>query len=214
MSDLAASGGYYIAMAADVIVAQPATLTGSIGIFGGKFVTGGVYAKLGANIESSSIGRHAEMESPARPYTAAEAKKLREQLQAFYDQFVEKAADARGMAPSELDRLAQGRVWTGHQAKANGLVDELGGLMRAIAVAKERAGIASDREIELVVYPPRRSVYDLLSERIAGGGASVGSWMTAHLSPTEIDVLRVLRGPFGRFRRGEALALLPFAFVR
>jgi hypothetical protein len=86
--------------------------------------------------------------------------------------------------------------------------------MRAIAVAKERAGIASDREIELVVYPPRRSVYDLLSERIAGGGASVGSWMTAHLSPTEIDVLRVLRGPFGRFRRGEALALLPFAFVR
>jgi protease-4 len=214
MSDLAASGGYYIAMAADAIVAQPSTLTGSIGIYGGKFVTGGVYAKLGANIESSSIGRHAEMNSPARPYNAEEAKKLQEQLQAFYDQFVEKAADARGMAPSELDRLAQGRVWTGHQAKANGLVDELGGLMKAIAIAKERAGIASDRDIDLVVYPPRRSVYELLSERIAGGGFSVGSWMAAQLSSAEIDALRVLRGPFGLFRRGEALALLPFAFVR
>src|SRR3954463_13638121 len=81
MSDLAASGGYYIAMPAQVIVAQPSTLTGSIGIFGGKFVTGGVYEKLGARIESTSIGRHAEMNSPARPYNAEETKKVQEQLQ-------------------------------------------------------------------------------------------------------------------------------------
>jgi protease-4 len=90
MSDLAASGGYYIALPAQLIVAQPSTLTGSIGIFGGKIVTGGVYEKLGAHIESTSIGKRAEIESPVRPYTPDEVKKLDEQLQAFYDQFVEK----------------------------------------------------------------------------------------------------------------------------
>ena len=115
MSDLAASGGYYIAMPAQAIVAQPSTLTGSIGIFGGKFVTGGVYEKLGAHIESTSIGRHAEINSPARPYNADETKKLQEQLQAFYDQFVEKVADVaqedagedrRDRAGPRLDRPA------------------------------------------------------------------------------------------------------------
>src|SRR5207302_9847659 len=99
MSDLAASGGYYIAMPAQVIVAQPSTLTGSIGIFGGKFVTGGLYEKLGAHIEATSIGRNAEINSPARPYNPGELKKLQEQLQAFYDQFVEKVADSRRSTP-------------------------------------------------------------------------------------------------------------------
>src|ERR1700681_3065404 len=155
MSDLAASGGYYIALPAQVIVAQPSTLTGSIGIFGGKFVTGGVYEKLGAHIESTSIGRNAEINSPARPYNAQEVKKLQEQLQAFYDQFVEKVADSRHSTPEKIDALAQGRVWTGRQAKQNGLVDQLGGLDRAIAVAKQRAKIAADTDVEVVVYPPR-----------------------------------------------------------
>jgi protease-4 len=155
MSDLAASGGYYIAMPAQVIVAQPSTLTGSIGIFGGKFVTGGVYEKLGARIESTSIGKHAEINGPARPYNAEELAKLQEQLQSFYDQFVEKVAESRHSTPEKIDALAQGRVWTGRQAKQNGLVDELGGLDRAVAVAKQRAKIAADSDVELVVYPPR-----------------------------------------------------------
>src|SRR5207302_4146459 len=99
MSDLAASGGYYIAMPAQVIVAEPSTLTGSIGIFGGKFVTGGLYEKLGAKIDSTSVGRHAEINGPARPYNAEEVKKLEEQLQSFYDQFVEKVAESRHSTP-------------------------------------------------------------------------------------------------------------------
>src|SRR5215831_4150353 len=139
MSDLAASGGYYIALPAQVIVAQPTTLTGSIGIFGGKIVTGGVYEKLGARIQSTSIGRHAEIESPARPYSADELRKLDEWLQTFYDQFVEKVAESRHSTPEKIDELAQGRVWTGRQAKQNGLADALGGLDRAVALAKERA---------------------------------------------------------------------------
>jgi protease-4 len=212
MSDLAASGGYYIAMPAAVIVAEPATLTGSIGIFGGKFVTGGVFQKLGTNIEGTSIGRHAEINSPARPYSADEAKKLDEQLQAFYDQFVEKVADARRSTPEKIDQIAQGRVWTGRQAKANGLVDEIGGLDRAIAVAKERAKIAADVDVQLVPFPPRKTFFDVFSETLSGGAGA--SWAAARLSAGELAALRTLGGPFTMFRRGEALALMPLTFVR
>jgi protease-4 len=219
MSDLAASGGYYIAMPAQVIVAEPSTLTGSIGIFGGKFVTGGVYEKLGAKIESTSIGRHAEINGPARPYNAEELTKLQEQLQSFYDQFVEKVAESRHSTPEKIDALAQGRVWTGRQAKQNGLVDELGGLDRAIAVAKQRAKIAADSDVELVVYPPRKSFYELLSEQFSGSAdsaqsAAVTAWLSANLTSGELEALRIMRGPFAMFRRGEPLALLPVTFLR
>ncbi len=219
MSDLAASGGYYIAMPGQVIVAQPSTLTGSIGIFGGKFVTGGVYEKLGAHIESTSIGRNAEINSPARAYNPAELKKLQEQLQAFYDQFVEKVADSRHSTPEKIDALAQGRVWTGRQAKQNGLVDELGGLDRAIAIAKQRAKIAADSEVELVVYPPRKTFYELLSAQFGGSSesiqaAAIGAWLDANLSKGEIEALRIMRGPFAMFHRGEPLALMPITFLR
>jgi protease-4 len=216
MSDLAASGGYYIAMPAQVIVAQPSTLTGSIGIFGGKVVTGGVYNKLGMNIESTSIGKHAEINSPARPYNQDELKKLQEQLQSFYDDFVEKVATSRHTTPEQVDALAQGRVWTGRQAKQNKLVDELGGLDRAIALAKQRAKIPAESGVEIVVYPPRKSFYELLSDQLSGTGesAAISAWLNASLSKGELDVLRSMRGPLTLFRRGEVLALMPFTFLR
>jgi len=216
MSDLAASGGYYIAMPAQIIVAEPSTLTGSIGIFGGKIVTGGVYEKLGARIESTSVGKHAEINSPARPYSPDELKKLQEQLQAFYDQFVEKAADSRHTTPEKIDALAQGRVWTGRQAKQNRLVDELGGLDDAIAIAKQRAKIPAESEVELVVYPPRKSFYEIVSDELTGSRESraVSAWLSANLSNGELDILRTVRGPLGLFRRGEPLALMPFTFLR
>jgi len=216
MSDLAASGGYYVAMPAQVILAQPSTLTGSIGIFGGKVVTGGVYEKLGARIDSTSVGKHAEINSPARPYNAEELEKLKEQLQAFYDQFVEKVAESRHSTPEKIDAIAQGRVWTGRQAKQNGLVDQLGGLDAAIAVAKQRAKIPPDSSIELVVYPPRKSFYELVTEQFSGSAdsAAVAGWLNANLSKGEVHVLRAVRGPLDLFRRGEPLALMPFTFVR
>src|SRR5262245_48078418 len=217
MGDLAASGGYYIAMPAQVIVAQPSTLTGSIGIFGGKIVTGGVYGKLGANIESSSVGKNAEINSPVRPYNPSELKKLQEQLQAFYDQFVEKVADSRHTTPEKIDAIAQGRVWTGRQAKQNQLVDELGGLERAVAIAKQRAKIPADAEVEVVVYPARKSFYELLTEQFYGGSGdsmAVGAWLNANLTTNEIEALRVMRGPLSMFRRGELLALMPFTYLR
>src|SRR6202049_4039466 len=184
MSDLAASGGYYIAMPADAIVAEPSTLTGSIGIFGGKFVTGGLYEKLGAPIGVASIGKNAEMDSPARSYNAGELKKVEEQLEAFYDQFVEKVANARHTTPEKTDQIAQGRVWTGRQAKDKGLVDEVGGLSQATASAQKRAKIAPDTEVELVPYPPRRSFYELVSEQFSGNSepGAVGAWVSGNRS--------------------------------
>jgi len=216
MSDLAASGGYYIAMPAQVIVAEPSTLTGSIGIFGGKVVTGGVYGKLGANIQSTSVGRHAEINSPVRPYNAEEVKKLQEQLQAFYDQFVEKVAEARHTTPEKIDAIAQGRVWTGQQAKQNKLVDELGGLDQAIAIAKQRAKIAADADVEIQIFPAPKSFYELLSDTFNGTSSSLtmGQWLNQNLTAGEIDALRMMRGPLTLFRRGEPLALMPFQFLR
>jgi protease-4 len=107
-------------------------------------------------------------------------------------------------------------VWTGRQAKANGLVDELGGLDRAIAVAKQRAKIPAESEVELVVYPPRKSFYEVLSEQFSGSGdqMAVGAWMSANLSRGELDAIRTLRGPLAMFRRGEPLALMPLTFLR
>jgi protease-4 len=216
MSDLAASGGYYIAMAAHSIVAQPSTLTGSIGIFGGKFVTGGLYNKLGANIESTSTGKRAEINSPVRPYNADEVVKVREQLQSFYDDFIEKVAQSRHSTPEKIDQIAQGRVWTGNQARQNGLVDELGGLDQAIVVAKQQAKIAPETDVELVTYPPRKSFYELLSEELSGvnQSAAIGAWVSQQFSPGELDLVRAARGPYAMFRQGEALALMPFTWVR
>ncbi len=219
MSDLAASGGYYIALPAQVIVAQPSTLTGSIGIFGGKIVTGGLYEKLGAHMEASSIGKNAEIESPVRPFNPDELAKLREQLQSFYDQFVEKVAESRHSTPEKIDAIAQGRVWTGRQGKQNGLVDSLGGLDEAVLIAKQRAKIPAGSGVELIVYPPRKSFYELVSDQFGGGGEAaarfaVNGWLTANLSSSELQVLRVMRGPLTLFRRGEPLALLPWTYVR
>jgi protease-4 len=216
MSDLAASGGYYIAMAADAIVAQPSTLTGSIGIFGGKYVTGGLYQKLGATIDSTSNGRNAELESPARPFSESEAAKLQQQLQAFYDQFIRKVADARRKSPEEINRIAQGRVWTGAQAIQNGLVDALGGLDRAIGLAKERAKIPADSEVEIVVFPPRKTFVEVLTEQWSGAAdqAAVSRWMSANLTRAEREALRAVRGPLAAFRPGEMLTLMPYVLVR
>jgi protease-4 len=211
MSDLAASGGYYMAMAAPQIVAEPGTLTGSIGIFGGKFVTGGVYAKLGANIEGVSRGTSADMNSPTRRYSDAERAKMGEQLQAFYDQFVERVAASRHMTPERVDAIAQGRVWTGRQAKQNGLVDDIGGLDRAIAIVRQEAHLPGT-DVELVIYPGRRSLYELLSSQLSGSEGR--SQLAAALGIPGSRALGRLTAPWTLFRRGEALAMMPFEMLQ
>jgi protease-4 len=216
MSDLAASGGYYIAMAGDVLVAQPGTLTGSIGIYTGKYVTGGSFGKLGANIEATSDGRHAEIYSPDRRFTDEERAKMQESMQAFYDQFVEKVAEARHTSPEKIDQIAQGRVWTGQQARQVGLVDQLGGMQTAVAVAKQRANIAAEDEVELVIYPKRRSLYEVLSDQFDQPAArlSTAESIITLLGPRDRRILAALLAPSRLFRSGEILAHMPYVFLR
>ena len=218
MSDLAASGGYYVAVAAPTIVAQPATLTGSIGIYGGKFILGGTYDKLGANIEAITIGRNAGMESPDRPFTESERAKVQEQMRSFYQGFVRKVATSRKMPVERVEQLAEGRVWTGAQARQHGLVDALGGLDRAIALAKERAGIPADTEVEVVNYPPPRTLTEMLLEELSGSGnyrqMEALFSVVAGLRTAERRALGVLTAPVRLFVPGEPLALMPMGYLR
>ena len=211
MSDLAASGGYYISMAAEFIVAQPATLTGSIGIFSGKVAIGEALAKIGVTTATVQSGRNASLSSPFVPFTPDQRAKVLEYMGVFYDTFVEKAAAARRTTPEAIDALAQGRVWTGQQARERGLVDALGGLDTAIAWAKQRAGISEDDAVELVVYPPRRTLYEALRQQLAS--PATGVW-ASFAGGVEGRALAAMTAPVRMFRRGEPLALMPFAFVR
>ena len=211
MSDLAASGGYYISMPAQVIVAQPGTLTGSIGIFGGKVVVGDTLEKVGIATETVQSGRNANLSSPFDPFTPEQRDKLMAYMQSFYDGFVRKAAESRHTTPEQIHAVAQGRVWTGRQARERGLVDELGGLDRAVVIAKARAGIPADEEVELVTFPPRRTLYEAIAEQF---GSSSGGRLWTLLGGAEGRAMAALTAPVRLFRRGEPLALMPFAFVR
>jgi protease-4 len=212
MSDVAASGGYYIAMPAHAIVAEPATLTGSIGVVLTKFVIDGTLKKLGMNLEGVSQGKYANMYSPVRPFSPSERARMVENMQATYDAFVEKAAQGRNTTPERIDAIGQGRVWTGRQAKEIGLIDELGGLDRAVSLAKQRAKIAQDAEVELVIYPPKKSFYDLLRDPL--GSADRAGTLASLLGFGNPRVLQALAAPLQVFRRGEPLALMPNVFVR
>lgn len=165
MGDVAASGGYYIAMAGDVIVAEPGTITGSIGVFGGKFTLRGLYDKLGIRKEIVARGRNAALFSDYRPWSDEERAHIRAIMEAFYRDFVGRVAEHRGKTFDEAEALAQGRVWSGAEAKQRGLVDRLGGIETAIDVAKEKAGIASGQDVALVVLPARKGLFDMLFER-------------------------------------------------
>lgn len=210
MSDLAASGGYYIAMAGDAIVAQPGTLTGSIGVVGGKVAIGGTLNKLGVNHDAIVSGPSAGIGSPFTPFTASQRAKVLEMMQTIYDDFVAKAAESRKTTPEQIDAVAQGRVWTGQQARERGLVDALGGLDTAIALAKERANIPKDEDVELVVFTGRRTLYDALTEQFSGSASLLGILGGRN----EARAIAGATAPFRLFKRGEPLALMPFGFVR
>lgn len=162
MSDTAASGGYYMAMTGDPIVAYPGTLTGSIGVVFGKPNLHGLYDKLGIDKDILSRGKFARIDSDYEPLNEEGRQKLREGIDEEYRSFVTKVAQARKRKFEEVEPLAQGRVWLGDQAKQNGLVDELGGIDRAIELVKQRAKIPAGENVSLVMYPAKRSILEVL----------------------------------------------------
>src|SRR5580704_4515355 len=165
MSDTAASGGYYVSVTGDPIIAYSNTLTGSIGVIFARFTLRGLYDKIGVDAQILTRGKNADIDSAYVPLSDAERQKLAGQIDAFYRAFVSRVADGRKKTFDQIEPLAQGRVWVGAQAKENGLVDQLGGLDRAVEILKERAHMSASERVTLVPYPGRRSIFDQVFSR-------------------------------------------------
>ncbi|MBZ0231665.1 MAG: signal peptide peptidase SppA [Deltaproteobacteria bacterium] len=213
MSDVAASGGYYIACGATKIYALPDTLTGSIGVVGGKLAPGGALAKIGVTTYPMGRGKRATMMASLAPWTADERAAVQAHMQAIYDVFVGRVAAGRGKTVADVHAIAQGRVWTGADAKRLGLVDELGGLDAALAGARELAELGDDATIE--VYPPDLTLRDLFSGfgevQLPFGLSAAVAAAARDVSPEVAEVMvRTLR-QVARFRdeRVQAIAFLP-----
>ena len=171
MGAVAASGGYYIAMAADVIVANPATITGSIGVVTGKLVARELKDRLGVGSDVVRTNANADAWSVNSPFTDAQHDMVRAEADLFYDDFVRRVAEARGMSVADVELAARGRVWTGADASERGLVDELGGLRTAVRRAKVLAGLDVNARVRLVGYPGS-SVLDFLRPRASSQPAA------------------------------------------
>ena len=152
MGDVAGSGGYYIAAPADVIVAGPGTITGSIGVVAGKYSFKGLYDKIGLHKEVLKRGKHADFYTDYGDYPPDEREIIQAQIKEIYEDFIGKVAEGRGMTKEAVDQIAKGRIWTGKQAKEIGLVDELGGLNLALSIARKKAGLAR-RKVQLIRLP-------------------------------------------------------------
>ncbi|PAU93321.1 signal peptide peptidase SppA [Aliifodinibius salipaludis] len=203
MGGVAASGGYYIAMAGDSIVAEPTTITGSIGVFGTKFNTKQLMnEKLGITFDEVKTHEHADWLLPTREFTASEEKAFQQYIDSFYQTFITKAAEGRDMEVDEMDELAQGRVWVGADAHENGLVDELGGLEKALSLAAEKAEIS---DYKIAKYPKAKTIYEMFMGSAATQAKALlpNSWLFS-------NEMQNVEQQFSVLKRRDALTLFPY----
>ena len=213
MSDTAASGGYYIAMAAGTIVAQPGTLTGSIGVLGGKLNLKGLYNKVGLTKEILAYGKNATLYSDYGGFTLTERERVEKLMQTIYQNFVRKAAEGREKSYAEIDAIAQGRVWTGRQAKAIGLVDELGGLEKALAIAKEQGGLDVETEPQIIVLPKPRTFFERMLENmleVPGAKMSLPAYLPLPAMQAQWHYISVM---LNLFKNEQVITILPYDIV-
>ena len=211
MSDLAASGGYFIAMTGDPVVAYRNTETGSIGVFFGKVNLRGLYDKLGVKKELMKRGRFADIDTEYAPLNDEQRAKLRTEIEVFYKGFVQRVADGRRRKYDDVEPLAQGRVWTGAQAKQNGLVDEIGGIDRAIEMVKQRAKIGAAEKITLVAYPPRRNLLQILMDRDTDLTSIESRMVDSRIEARVRELVGDL--PLRVLSRGGILRLMPYSIT-
>ncbi len=211
MAGYAASGGYYVSCGADSIFAAPGTLTGSIGVFAGKVDMTGFYGKLGISREFVTRGENALLFSDGSGFTEAQRRTLEAALGQFYARFVDKVAQGRRLPIADVERLAEGRVWTGAQGAGNGLVDGLGGLTRALTAAKRMMGLEPEELVSVVTYEePLGWVERLLVRALRRSGAGARAGVPAGVPAVLADLPRA--GPLADvpLLDGRPLALLPF----
>ncbi len=214
MGDVAASGGYYISTNANKIVAQPSTLTGSIGVFMGKPIFRGFYDWLGITNEYVLRGKNAGIFRLTEKWTPDERAKMEAQTNSiYYDNFIPKVSTGRNITPERANELGQGRVWTGSQARSNGLVDEFGGLEKAIQIAKELANLPADKDVRRVVFPqPRPFLETILASDDSAEVTAERKAQKALADALPEDARRALRfaALFDQAKQGQALMMLPF----
>ena len=174
MGDVAGSGGYYIAAAADKIVAEPATLTGSIGVVAGKVVLTGLADKIGAAVSAVQVGADAGLSSAFEDFTPAGYQRFETFLDDVYAGFKERVAQGRKLDAATVESIAKGRIWSGEDAKAHGLVDALGGYATALALAKQEAGIPATSDVTVKLFPPPESVASRVIARLTGRRPDAG----------------------------------------
>jgi len=177
MGNVAGSGGYFVSMWADKIIAQPGTITASIGVLGGKFLTAGLWEKLGLSWDEVHTSAHSTMWTGTRDYSPSEWARFQAWLDRVYDDFTAKVAEGRGMKQEDVHEIAKGRIWTGEDALEIGLVDELGGFDTAYRAAREAAGLEADDDIRIRVYPRPKSAFEILFDE--GGESSEPSAQVA-----------------------------------
>jgi protease-4 len=196
MSDVAASGGYYVAAAADKIVAEPATLTGSIGVFVLRPMLQGALEKLGVGTASLTRGKHADLLLSTQPLSEGARERMRSEVQGIYQLFVARVAEGRGLAPDRVNELGRGRVWTGEQAKEHALVDELGGLRDAVIAAKALVSLPPDADVLLLPFPPPKPLVVQIQEALRGAAIARADALVDALLPegsrAAFDLLRDL----------------------
>ncbi len=198
LKDVAASGGYFVALAADRIIASPGTLTGSVGVVGGKVVAAELLKTLGIATDPIEVGEHAGMWRMTRPFTDEERRRIEAMFDRAYLDFTQKVGEARKLTPAEVDLIARGRVWTGEDALKQKLIDGEGDFLSAIATAKQLAGLAADAMVTVETYPESKAPWQLLRDTVMSGDL-----------PEEIEAV------LGGFRRIAALLrFLPEAGVQ
>ncbi|MBN1206497.1 MAG: signal peptide peptidase SppA [Myxococcaceae bacterium] len=208
MATYAASGGYFVSMDADKIVAQPGTITGSIGVFGGKLVTAEFWSKLGVNWETVALGKDAALYSTDADFTPEQLAKNDAMLDRIYVDFTQKAAKGRGLPLEQLQPLAKGRVWTGQDAKENKLVDEVGGFPKALELAREAAKLPKDAAVRVQVFPRKKQPAEVIAE-LLGGGAGENSEDEANASVATLTPWApVLEQTQALYRLGVRLGLV------
>jgi protease-4 len=190
MGDLAGSGGYFVAMGADKIVAQPGTITASIGVLGGKVLTSGFFDKIGLSWDEVHNGANATMFTGLQDYTPAEWQRFQSWLDRVYVDFTNKVADGRRLPKERVLEIAKGRIWSGEDAKALGLVDELGGFDTALNLVKKAINVAEKDEINIVVFPRQKTLLESIMER---GGADNSDKEAVGALAAMRDMLKVVQ---------------------
>lgn len=202
MGNVAGSGGYFVAAAADKIVAQPGTITGSIGVVGGKMLTAELMEKIGISSDEVHTSTNATMWSSSLDYTPQQWHRITTWLDHVYADFTQKVAQGRGLTQEQVHAVAKGRIWTGEDAKDIGLIDELGGFPAALRLAKQAAGIAEDAPVQVKLFPEQQTLVDTLLSRLQGREDAA-----AEANPTAAALRQVIRAVRPVIQMGQRLGL-------